>query len=61
MDKTEWQAASWSYMQRMIATGRFPTLAKVVRDASHPSGDVVFDHGLDCVLEGIAARWPGRI
>jgi len=27
----------------MLATGRFPTLAKVVRDATHPSFDVVFD------------------
>jgi AcrR family transcriptional regulator len=56
MTRSEWQAASWPYLHRMIATGRFPTIAKVVRDATHPSPDVVFDQGLDCVLDGIAAR-----
>ncbi|PTL81161.1 TetR/AcrR family transcriptional regulator [Vitiosangium sp. GDMCC 1.1324] len=56
MNKTEWQNASWPYIQRMVATGRFPMLARVVRDATHPSFDVVFDKGLECVLDGIAAR-----
>jgi AcrR family transcriptional regulator len=56
MDKTGWQLATWPYIQRVIATRRFPTIAKVVRDAAHPSPDVVFDQGLDCVLDGIAAR-----
>jgi AcrR family transcriptional regulator len=56
MDEAAWQTASWPYIHRMIATGRFPMLAKMVRDATHPSPDVVFDKGLDCVLEGIAAQ-----
>lgn len=56
MDQTQWQAASWPYIQRMLATGRFPTLAKVVRSAVHPTPEVVFDSGLDCLLDGIAAR-----
>jgi AcrR family transcriptional regulator len=56
MDQTEWQKASWPYIHRMLLTGRFPMLAKVVRDATHPSPDVVFDDGLDCVLDGIAVR-----
>ncbi|WP_438002510.1 TetR/AcrR family transcriptional regulator C-terminal domain-containing protein [Sorangium sp. So ce185] len=56
MSQAEWQRASDAYIHRMIATGRFPTLAKVVRDASHPPADVVFDGGLDCVLDGIEAR-----
>lgn len=56
MNKSQWQAATWPYIQRMIATGRFPTIAKVVKDARHPPFDVMFDKGLDCVLDGIAAR-----
>jgi AcrR family transcriptional regulator len=56
MDQTQWQTATGPYVMRMIATGRFPNLARVVRDATHPSADVVFDQGLDCVLDGIAAR-----
>jgi AcrR family transcriptional regulator len=60
MNETEWQNATGSYMHRMIATGRFPTLAKVVRDATHPPADVVFDQGLECVLDGIAAQLRRR-
>lgn len=56
-DKTEWQAANAPYMARMIATGRFPTLARVVRDADHPSPARAFEQGLECVLDGIAARY----
>ena len=54
--KSEWQEAWWPYLERLLATGRFPMLAKVVRDASHPSPDVVFDEGLEMVLAGIATR-----
>jgi hypothetical protein len=35
---------------------RYPMLARVVRDATHPSPDAVFEEGLECVLDGIAAR-----
>jgi AcrR family transcriptional regulator len=56
MTKSEWQMTTWPYIERMIATGRFPTLAKVVRDATHPPAEVAFDQGLECVLDGIAAR-----
>ncbi|RKH38867.1 TetR/AcrR family transcriptional regulator [Corallococcus sicarius] len=55
-NKAEWQTATGPYLQRMIATGDFPTLDKVLRDATHPSLDIVFDKGLECVLDGIAAR-----
>jgi len=56
MNETEWHTATGPYILRMIATGRFPNLAKVVRDAAHPSADIAFDQGLDCVLDGIAVR-----
>jgi AcrR family transcriptional regulator len=56
MTKAEWQKLWWPYLERVIATGRFPMLAKVVRDASHPSSDIVFDTGLQTVLEGLAAQ-----
>ena len=60
MNQTEWQTATGPYIYRMIATGRFPALAKVVQDATHPP-HVVFDEGLDCVLDGIAARLPRQV
>jgi AcrR family transcriptional regulator len=56
MNKAQWQEAWWPYIERLIATGRFPMLARVVRDASHPSHNAVFDRGLDTVLDGIAAQ-----
>ena len=60
MNETEWQLASWPYIERIVASGNFPTLGKVVHDAKHASPDVMFDRGLDCVLDGIAARLSGR-
>jgi AcrR family transcriptional regulator len=60
MNKSEWRTAAWPYIQRVIATGRFPMLAKVVREANHPAPEVVFDNGLDCVLDGIAARLSAK-
>jgi AcrR family transcriptional regulator len=59
MDKVAWQTASGPYMQRMLATGKFPTLSRVVRDAAHRPLDAVFAEGFDCVLDGIARR-PAR-
>lgn len=56
MNDADWQKAWWPYLERLIATGRFPMLAKVVRDASHPSPDAVFDRGLDTVLDGLEAQ-----
>jgi AcrR family transcriptional regulator len=61
LTKQEWQGANWPYIERMIATGRFPTLAAVVRDARHPEPAIVFDHGLQCVLDGIEAQARRRI
>lgn len=58
MDKAQWRTATGPYMHRMLATGRFPHLARVLREATNPSADVEFDQGLDRVLDGIAARLP---
>lgn len=56
LNKTEWQLATGPYLQNMIETGRFPTIEKVVREASHPHADKVFEAGLECVLDGITVR-----
>jgi AcrR family transcriptional regulator len=56
MNKGQWQLANWPYLKRMIATGRFPTIAKVVQDAAHPPDEVAFAEGLELVLDGVAAR-----
>jgi AcrR family transcriptional regulator len=56
MDERQWQRSHGPYLTRLLATGRYPTLVKLVGDAANPSPDEVFEDGLDCVLDGVAAR-----
>ncbi|MEU6462401.1 TetR/AcrR family transcriptional regulator [Streptomyces sp. NPDC046976] len=56
MDERRWQAALGPYLERTFATGRFPALATVVRDAAHLDADATFRLGLDFLLDGIEAR-----
>ncbi|MGI5503530.1 TetR/AcrR family transcriptional regulator C-terminal domain-containing protein [Lentzea sp. CA-135723] len=61
LTEEQWQAASGPYMQKMLATGRFPRLARVMFDAEHTNAAAFFDTGLTYVLNGIEAttRNPG--
>ncbi|MEU0677393.1 TetR/AcrR family transcriptional regulator C-terminal domain-containing protein [Streptomyces sp. NPDC006172] len=59
MDEKRWQASLGPYLERTFATGRFPALATVVRDAAHLDADDTFRMGLDFLLDGIAARMAG--
>jgi AcrR family transcriptional regulator len=56
MDEKRWQASLGPYLERAFATGRFPVLARVVRDAAHLDADDTFRTGLDFLLDGIEAR-----
>ncbi|MGW1804942.1 TetR/AcrR family transcriptional regulator [Streptomyces sp. NPDC002078] len=56
MDEKRWQASLGPYLERTFATGRFPALATVVRDAAHLDADHTFRIGLDFLLDGIEAR-----
>jgi AcrR family transcriptional regulator len=56
MDKRQWQAAFGPYLVRVLATGRFPALASVVRDGAHLDANQTFRTGLDFLLDGIEAR-----
>ena len=53
MSPAEWQAAWWPYLQRLIATGGYPMMARVVGEASHRPAEIEFERGLECVLVGI--------
>ncbi|MBP2328016.1 AcrR family transcriptional regulator [Kibdelosporangium banguiense] len=59
MDEKQWQAASGPYLERTFATGRFPALARVVRDGPHLDAGQTFSIGLDFLLDGIEARISG--
>jgi AcrR family transcriptional regulator len=56
MDKEQWQTAFGPYLEQTFATGRFPALATVIRDAAHLDADQTFRTGLDFLLDGIEAR-----
>lgn len=56
MDKRQWQIASGPSMRRVLTTGRYPMLAKVVQDATHRDAETTFQAGLTYVLDGIAAH-----
>ncbi|WP_031466759.1 TetR/AcrR family transcriptional regulator [Sciscionella sediminilitoris] len=57
MDEQHWQQANGAYMTRMLATGAYPILARVVEDASHPDPGTAFTTRLEAVLDGIEARF----
>ncbi|NUT49222.1 MAG: TetR/AcrR family transcriptional regulator [Saccharothrix sp.] len=60
MDKSQWQATFGPYLRRTFATGRFPALATVIRDAAHLDADRTFRTGLDFLLDGIGAGIAGK-
>lgn len=59
MDKRQWQRAYGPYLERTFATGRFPALATVIRDAVHLDADETFEAGLGYLLDGIGASLRG--
>lgn len=54
-DEQQWQRANAPYLIKMLKTGNFPALTKVVADATHPGRTVRFTDGLGIVLAGIGA------
>lgn len=52
----DWQRASGPHMTRMLATGRFPALAKAVHDGTDVDAETSFATGLDWVLDAVAAK-----
>lgn len=56
LTKRAWQQASEAQIGRIIASGDFPMLTRLVREAGDPSPDEIFEEGLACVLDGVAAR-----
>lgn len=55
LDKAAWQVSDAAHMKRVIATGRFPMIARVIGEGSQPPPDIVFQRGLAVVLNGLGA------
>ncbi|MFI2298202.1 TetR/AcrR family transcriptional regulator C-terminal domain-containing protein [Actinacidiphila glaucinigra] len=58
-DEKRRRAPLGPYLERTFATGRFPALATVVRDAADLDADPTFRIRLDFLLDGIEARLAG--
>ncbi|MGY3677560.1 TetR/AcrR family transcriptional regulator [Streptomyces sp. TE33382] len=58
LSKLDWQRASGPHVTRMLATGRFPALAKAVYDGTDVDAEASFATGLDWVLDAVAAKLP---
>src|SRR5262249_31480452 len=56
MTEAEWYTALAAYFQHILSSGHYPTLARVVSESAEIDADASFDFGLECVLDGIAAR-----
>ncbi|MEO3773400.1 TetR/AcrR family transcriptional regulator C-terminal domain-containing protein [Micromonospora sp. B9E7] len=52
----DWQRASGPHVTRMLATGRFPALTKMVHDGTDVDSETSFATGLDWVLDAVATR-----
>ncbi|MEU1965256.1 TetR/AcrR family transcriptional regulator C-terminal domain-containing protein [Micromonospora sediminicola] len=53
-DLSAWQAAHGPYLTRMLDTGRYPTVARLVVDGAHLDAEDTFDRNLTTVLDGVA-------
>lgn len=57
MTEQAWRKAIEPYLRQVVATGRYPTFAHLVmQDTDLNDEETGFAFGLDCILDGIAAR-----
>ena len=51
-----WQASLGPYLTRMLETGRYPTVARLVLDGAHLDAEETFHHNLTTILDGITGH-----
>ncbi|WP_225726497.1 MULTISPECIES: TetR/AcrR family transcriptional regulator [unclassified Nocardia] len=56
LSEEQWRATVGPYVERVVASGRYPTFNRFVTEAGDLNGTENFEFGLDCLLDGIAAR-----
>ena len=56
LTEEQWQRSVGPYISEVLAAGEHPMLARRVHEAEELDPDVEFAFGLDCVLDGLAAR-----
>jgi hypothetical protein len=55
-DMSVWQSALGPYLTRMLQTGRYPTVARLVIDGAHLNAEETFHHNLTIILDGITSH-----
>jgi AcrR family transcriptional regulator len=55
-DESAFQASLGPYLTRMFATGRYPTIARLVIEGAHLNAEETFSRNLTTVLDGITGR-----
>lgn len=56
LTKEQWQASVGPYIRDVITSGRYPQFTRRVVEGEEWSAERVFEFGLNCVLDGVAAR-----
>ncbi|WP_438006898.1 TetR/AcrR family transcriptional regulator [Sorangium sp. So ce321] len=56
LSEAQWRAAVAPYVRKIIEEGRHPQFARRVLDAEDLDSEAQFAFGLDCLLDGLAAR-----
>lgn len=56
LSKLDWQRTHGPHVSRMLATGRFPALAKAVHDGTEVDAETSFATGLGWVLDAVATK-----
>jgi len=59
LSERDWQRARGPYMARMLATGRYPAVARFVHEGTDVDAETSFTTGLDWVLDAVAAKLTG--
>ena len=54
-DVSAWPSALGPYLTRMLKTGRYPTVARLVVEGAHLNPEETFAHNLTTILDGITA------
>lgn len=55
-DEAAFQASLGPYLTRMLETGRYPTVARLVIDGAHLNAEETFNHNLTTILDGITRQ-----
>lgn len=56
LTEAQWRRQRWPAMAAAIASGKFPQIERVVRDAEHADPEEEFEDGLQYLLDGIASH-----